>query len=137
MRVLQLFGETLREVPPDTDVASHQLLLRAGYARQLGTVIFSYLPLGLRSLHKIERILRDLVTGANRQGCRYKTSNYGRDYEANPVGLPLCLTVSKRSLAAGGAELKRHSGSATEVTLSDIVSRVRGKLSALHASLPS
>lgn len=53
------FGETLRAVPVDVDVVSHQLLLRAGYIRQLAAGIFSLLPLGLRAVRKIEGIVRD------------------------------------------------------------------------------
>lgn len=59
MRVSHLFGETLREAPADVDIVSHQLLLRAGYVRQLAAGIFSYLPLAHRSLRKIEQILRE------------------------------------------------------------------------------
>jgi prolyl-tRNA synthetase len=59
MRATQLFGETLREAPADADVPSHQLLLRAGYLRQLAAGIFSYLPLAQRSLKKIEQVLRE------------------------------------------------------------------------------
>ncbi len=59
MRVAHLFGETLREAPADVDVVSHQLLLRAGYVRQLAAGIFSYLPLAHRSMKKIEQILRE------------------------------------------------------------------------------
>jgi len=61
MRVSQLFGETLREVPADTDIVSHQLLLRAGYVRPLAAGIFSLLPLGHRSMEKIARILRQEI----------------------------------------------------------------------------
>ena len=59
MRVSHLFGTTLREAPGDADIASHQLLVRAGYVRQLAAGIFSYLPLAQRSLLKIARILRE------------------------------------------------------------------------------
>lgn len=59
MRVSQLFGETLRKAPADVDIVSHQLLLRAGYIRQLAAGIFSYMPLAWRSLRKIEQILRE------------------------------------------------------------------------------
>ncbi|HQR44241.1 MAG TPA: hypothetical protein PLX97_16205, partial [Gemmatales bacterium] len=59
MRVSHLFGETLREAPADVDVVSHQLLLRAGYVRQLAAGIFSYLPLAHRSMKKIEQVLRE------------------------------------------------------------------------------
>lgn len=59
MRLSQLFSQTLREAPADTDVESHKFLLRAGYLRQLGTGSFSYLPLAQRSIRKIETIIRE------------------------------------------------------------------------------
>jgi prolyl-tRNA synthetase len=59
VRVSHLLGTTLREAPGDADIASHQLLVRAGYVRQLAAGIFSYLPLAQRSLLKIARILRE------------------------------------------------------------------------------
>ena len=55
----QLFLPTLRETPADAEVASHKLLLRAGYVRQLGAGIYSYLPLGQRSINKIVAIIRE------------------------------------------------------------------------------
>ncbi len=55
----KLFIPTLREAPADAEVASHQLLLRAGYVRQLGAGIYSYLPLGTRSINKIIAIVRE------------------------------------------------------------------------------
>ena len=58
MRMSKLFSQTLREVPADTEVASHQLLLRAGFIRQLVAGVFTYLPLARRSLTKIENIIR-------------------------------------------------------------------------------
>jgi len=55
----KLFFQTLREVPADADVTSHQLMLRAGLVRQVAAGIFDFLPLGLRTKHKIEQILRE------------------------------------------------------------------------------
>jgi prolyl-tRNA synthetase len=55
----KLFIPTLREAPADAEVASHRLLLRAGYIRQLSAGIYSYLFLAQRSLLKIQRIVRD------------------------------------------------------------------------------
>ena len=55
----KLFIPTLREAPADAEVASHKLLLRAGYIRQLGAGIYNYLPLGQRSLNKIIAIVRE------------------------------------------------------------------------------
>ena len=54
----QLFIPTLREAPADAEVASHKLLLRAGYIRQLGAGLYSYLFLGNRAINKIVAIVR-------------------------------------------------------------------------------
>jgi prolyl-tRNA synthetase len=55
----ELFIPTLREAPADAEVASHKLLVRAGYIRQLGSGIYSFLFLGNRSIQKIMSIVRD------------------------------------------------------------------------------
>jgi prolyl-tRNA synthetase len=55
----RLFVPTLRDVPADAEVASHKLLLRAGFIRQLGAGIYSYLPLAWRTILKIEQIVRE------------------------------------------------------------------------------
>ncbi len=67
MKQSKLFVPTLREVPSDADVKSHQLLLRAGYIRQTSSGVYSYLPLGKKVLKKIEEIVREEMdnTGAN------------------------------------------------------------------------
>ena len=67
MRWSKLFVPTLRDVPADAEVASHQLLLRAGFIRQLGAGIYSILPLAQRSLLKIERIVREEMEGIGGQ----------------------------------------------------------------------
>ena len=61
MRLSHHFGSTLREAPVGAEAISHQLLVRAGFIRQLGQGLFSYLPLAKRSLTKIENILRDEI----------------------------------------------------------------------------
>jgi prolyl-tRNA synthetase len=55
----QLFLRTLRDDPADAEVASHKLLIRAGYIRPVAPGLYSWLPLGLRVLRNIERIVRD------------------------------------------------------------------------------
>ncbi|GGB56308.1 proline--tRNA ligase [Fictibacillus barbaricus] len=67
MRQSQLFIPTLREVPADADVKSHQLLLRAGFIRQNAAGIYSFLPLGKKVLHKIENIVREEMNRAGSQ----------------------------------------------------------------------
>lgn len=59
MKISLLFGQTLRDAPADAETVSHQLLVRAGFIRQLGAGIFSYLHLAQRSIAKIENILRE------------------------------------------------------------------------------
>jgi prolyl-tRNA synthetase len=59
MRMSQVFGQTLRQVPGEAEVASHRLLLRAGFIRPLAAGIFTYLPLARRAMTKIEQILRE------------------------------------------------------------------------------
>jgi prolyl-tRNA synthetase len=63
----RLFSQTMREAPAEAEAAGHQLLLRAGFVRQLAAGIFSTLPLGQRSLAKIEGIMRQEIGGIGGQ----------------------------------------------------------------------
>ncbi|MCL2766028.1 MAG: proline--tRNA ligase [Treponema sp.] len=58
MNYSRLFIPTLREIPQDAVIASHRLMFRAGLLRKLANGLFAYLPLGLRSFRKVERIIR-------------------------------------------------------------------------------
>jgi prolyl-tRNA synthetase len=58
-RMSELFLRTLREDPADAEVPSHKLLIRAGYVRPIGPGLYSWLPLGLRVLRKVERVVRE------------------------------------------------------------------------------
>ena len=59
MRLSQLFFATLRDDPADAEMPSHRLLLRAGYVRQLGSGIYSLLPLGKRVNDRVEQVIRE------------------------------------------------------------------------------
>ena len=59
MRMSELFGKTLRQVPAEAETPSHVLLLRAGMATQMAAGVYSYLPLGLRVLRRIQAIIRE------------------------------------------------------------------------------
>ena len=59
MRLSHLFFTTLRDDPADAEMASHRLLLRAGYVRQLGSGIYSLLPLGKRVNDRVEQVIRE------------------------------------------------------------------------------
>lgn len=63
----QMLIPTLREVPSDAEIASHKLLLRAGMARQLASGVYTYLPLSLRVLQKIQAIVREEMNRAGAQ----------------------------------------------------------------------
>jgi prolyl-tRNA synthetase len=67
MRQSMLMSTTLREAPGDADAVSHKLLLRAGYIRQLAAGVYTYMPLGLRVLRNIERIIREELDRAGAQ----------------------------------------------------------------------
>lgn len=64
MRASQWFLATLRETPGDAEIVSHQLMLRAGMIRKLGSGLYSWLPLGLKVLRKIEKIVREEMNRA-------------------------------------------------------------------------
>jgi prolyl-tRNA synthetase len=66
-RLSQLFVRTLREDPVDAEVASHRLLVRAGYIRRQAPGVFAWLPLGLRVKRKIEAIIREEMEAAGAQ----------------------------------------------------------------------
>ena len=67
MRISKLLLPTLRESPADAEVISHQLMLRAGMIRQLATGVYTWLPLGLRVLRKVEGIVREEMDRAGGQ----------------------------------------------------------------------
>jgi prolyl-tRNA synthetase len=59
MRASRFFISTLKEAPADAEIISHQLMLRAGMIRRLGSGIYNYLPIGLRVIRKVETIVRE------------------------------------------------------------------------------
>ncbi len=59
MRVSQFFLSTLKEAPAEAELASHRLMLRAGLIRRLGSGLYTWMPLGLRVLRKVEAIVRE------------------------------------------------------------------------------
>ncbi len=64
MKASQFFISTLKEAPADAEVVSHQLMLRAGLIKKLGAGIYSYMPMGLRVIRKIEAIVREEMNRA-------------------------------------------------------------------------
>ncbi|MCB1803465.1 MAG: proline--tRNA ligase, partial [Gammaproteobacteria bacterium] len=67
MRISQYLLPTLRDAPADAETVSHRLMLRAGMIRQLASGIYTWLPLGLRVLRKVEAIVRAEMDAAGAQ----------------------------------------------------------------------
>jgi prolyl-tRNA synthetase len=67
MRTSRFFLATLKEIPADAEIISHQLMLRAGLIRQVASGIYNWLPLGLRVLGKVESVVREEMNRAGAQ----------------------------------------------------------------------
>ena len=78
----ELFLRTLREDPADAEVPSHKLLIRAGYVRPIGPGLYSWLPLGLRVLRKIEGIVREEMNAIGGQEILFPALLPRAPYEA-------------------------------------------------------
>lgn len=81
-RMSTLFLRTLREDPADAEVPSHKLLVRAGYVRRVAPGIYSWLPLGLRVLRRIEEVVREEMDGIGAQEIHFPALLPKEPYEA-------------------------------------------------------
>ena len=66
MKASQFFISTLKEAPADAEIVSHKLMTRAGLIKKLGAGLYNYMPMGLRTIRKVENIIRDEL---NKAGC--------------------------------------------------------------------
>jgi len=64
MKASQFFISTLKEAPADAEIASHQLMMRAGMIKKLGAGVYTYMPMGLRVIRKVEAIVREEMSRA-------------------------------------------------------------------------
>src|SRR5260370_29102953 len=64
MRASRFFVSTLKEAPSDAEIVSHKLMMRAGMIKRLGSGIYTYMPMGLRVIRKVEAIVRDEMNRA-------------------------------------------------------------------------
>jgi len=67
MRASQLYISTLKEVPAEAELVSHRLMLRAGMIRRLSSGLYTWLPIGLRTLRKVEQVVREEMQNAGSQ----------------------------------------------------------------------
>ncbi len=82
LRLSTLFLRHLRDDPADAEVASHRLLVRAGYIRRIGAGIYSWLPLGVITLRSIERVIREEMDAAGFQEVHFPSLLPREPYEA-------------------------------------------------------
>jgi prolyl-tRNA synthetase len=83
LRMSNLFVRTLREDPADAEVPSHRLLVRAGYIRRTAPGIYTWLPLGLRVLRKVENIIREEMDAIGAQELQFPALLPREPYEAS------------------------------------------------------
>jgi prolyl-tRNA synthetase len=83
LRMSSLFVRTLRDDPADAEVPSHRLLVRAGYIRRAAPGIYTWLPLGLRVLRKVEGIIRDEMDAMGAQELQFPALLPREPYEAS------------------------------------------------------
>src|SRR6476661_10338773 len=83
LRMSSLFVRTLRDDPADAEVPSHRLLVRAGYIRRAAPGIYTWLPLGLRVLRKVENIVREEMDAAGFQELLFPALLPREPYEAS------------------------------------------------------
>ena len=95
MKLSNYFYKSIKEVPADAELKSHKLLIRGGYIKQVSAGVFSYLPIALRSLKKIEQIIREEMDAID-------------GYEVNmPVVMPASLWSETGRYEAVGDEMLR------------------------------
>ena len=82
LRLSNLFVRTLREDPVDAEVASHKLLVRAGYIRRAAPGVYTWLPLGLKVLRKVENIIREEMDAIGAQEVHFPALLPREPYEA-------------------------------------------------------
>lgn len=95
MRASQFLISTLKEAPADAEVASHKLMMRAGMIKKLGAGIYTYMPMGLRVIRKVEAIVREEMNRAGAVECTM------------PVVQPAELWQETGRFASMGPELLR------------------------------
>ncbi len=109
MRLSQYPVSTLKEVPADAEIVSHQLMLRAGMIRRLAAGLYTWLPMGLRTLRKVERVVREEMNRAGALELLMPTiqpPSYGRNPTAGTSTGPSCC-VSKTATPANSPTAPR------------------------------
>jgi prolyl-tRNA synthetase len=123
MKASQFFISTLKEAPADAEVVSHQLMMRAGMIKKLGAGIYTYMPMGLRVIRKVEAIVREEMNRAGAVECvmpvvqpaelwqesgRFQTrwapelmrvkDRHGRDFVVQPTSEEVVTDIARQDL---------------------------------------
>ena len=122
MKASQFFISTLKEAPADAEIASHQLMTRAGLIKKLGAGIYTYMPMGLRVVHKVEAIVREEMNRAGavemtmpvvqpaelwQESGRFESmgpellriqDRHGRDYVVQPTSEEVVTDIARQEL---------------------------------------
>jgi len=126
MRASAFHISTLKEAPNDAEITSHQLMMRAGLIRKLAGGIYSYMPLGLRVIRKIENIIREEMNAAGAlellmpvvqpaelwiESGRWEQygpellrmkDRHGRDFVLQPTSEEVITDIARNEIQAGG-----------------------------------
>ena len=94
MRTSQILIPTLREDPGEAETVSHRLMLRAGMIRKVAAGIYTYLPLGLRVIRKIEQIVRQEMNRAGACGETVKSPRLPRQPTGNAPCAAACNCIA-------------------------------------------
>ena len=102
-RMSSLFVRTLRDDPADAEVPSHRLLVRAGYIRRAAPGIYTWLPLGLKVLRKVEAIIREEMDAIGAQELSLPRAAARASPTRRPAAGPTTATASSGSRTARAA----------------------------------
>ena len=126
MRYTQTFIPTVKEVPAEAEIPSHQLMIRAGYIRKLASGTYTYMPLGWRSLLKIVAIVREEMNAAGALEISMPVVAFvaGRFVDSMPgvrFGHAATIVEGERGSAKGKIERFKKAGIEVAESFSDIV----------------
>ena len=98
MKMSKMFMPTLREVPADAEITSHQLMLRAGMIRKMASGVYNQLPMGIRVFNKIQEIIREEL---NKKGFNIDKKIIELDHQIDTLGIhKVSIKLHKKVVAS-------------------------------------
>src|SRR5829696_5504485 len=99
MRATQFFISTLKEAPAEAELVSHRLMLRAGLIKKLGSGLYTWMPMGLRVLRKVENIVREEMNRAGAIMLRMK-DRHERDFLFAPTHEEVITDIVRKEIGS-------------------------------------